>query len=76
MAPRDHWDRLPHVTHPTLAIRAEHSDVLFDNSWALWQERQPNATFLHLDDVGHLIPHETPETLAEVVLNWLANHPD
>lgn len=65
------WEQLPQVTQPTLAIRAAQSDTIFPEAWQLWQEVQPEATFVELADVGHMLPMERPLLTAEIILNWL-----
>lgn len=69
--PTNVWEELPDLTHPTLAVRATESDTLFPESWALWQNVQPNATFVELEGVGHMLTAEAPEDTAAVVLHWL-----
>ncbi|MCZ7673381.1 MAG: alpha/beta hydrolase [Chloroflexi bacterium] len=59
------------MTQPTLAIRAAQSDTIFPEAWQLWQEVQPEATFVELADVGHMLPMEPPLLTAEIILNWL-----
>jgi pimeloyl-ACP methyl ester carboxylesterase len=71
MPPRDVWELLPQLNVPTLAIRAEASDTLYPPAWALWQKKQPSATFIELADVGHLLTHEEPQKLAAIILDWL-----
>ncbi len=65
------WERIPQVTQPTLAIRATKSDTLFPDSWQLWQELQPSATFVEMADLGHMLPMERPLLVAETIQNWL-----
>ncbi len=72
MPPRDIWELVPQLTHPTLAIRATDSNTLFPKAWALWQEKQPDATFIELSELGHLLMLENPQLVAKTVLNWLA----
>ncbi|MEM8858461.1 MAG: hypothetical protein AAGD96_09075 [Chloroflexota bacterium] len=45
--------------------------MLFEKQWGMWQRKQPNATFIEMSDVGHMIPLEDYETLADHVLDWL-----
>lgn len=71
MPPLTVWDTIPHLTHPTLAIRAAHSDTLFPEAWALWQELQPAAHFVELADVGHMLTLERPLLTAQTILDFL-----
>jgi pimeloyl-ACP methyl ester carboxylesterase len=69
--PTNVWDEIPRITHPTLAVRGSESDTLFPEAWALWQNLQPAATFVELDQVGHMLTTEAPQDTAAVVLHWL-----
>lgn len=67
LVPKDVWQWLPQVTQPIIAIRAEHSDTIFPESWAYWQTLTPDATFVEVDNVGHLLLLEQPDRLADLV---------
>lgn len=65
------WDELPHLAVPTLAVRAAESDTLFPEAWALWQNLQPGAVFVEVDNVGHMLTMEAPLDTAAIVAHWL-----
>jgi pimeloyl-ACP methyl ester carboxylesterase len=65
------WEQIPKVTLPTLALRATESDTLFPDAWQFWQELQPQATFVEMPDLGHMLPMERPLQVADVIQNWL-----
>lgn len=65
------WETLPSITQPTLAVRAAASDTLNEASWQLWQELQPNATFVEIPDVGHMMMMERPLRVAHTILDHL-----
>lgn len=69
--PLNVWDELPGLTVPTLAIRATESDTLFPEAWVRWQTIQPQATFVELDSVGHMLTMEAPQDTAAVADHWL-----
>ncbi|MFO7678443.1 MAG: alpha/beta hydrolase, partial [Chloroflexota bacterium] len=69
--PQAVWEHLPQVTQPTLALRAAESDTIFPEAWQLWQAVQPDAAFVELPDVGHMLPMERPLLVAETILHWL-----
>lgn len=69
--PQAVWDILPQVTQPTLALRAAETDTIFPQAWALWQEKQPGATFQQIENAGHMLTMERPLPVAKVILNWL-----
>jgi pimeloyl-ACP methyl ester carboxylesterase len=65
------WERLPQITQPTLALRATETDTLFPEPWQLWQALQPAATFVEVEDVGHMLPMERPLQAAQTIQEWL-----
>lgn len=65
------WDYLPQVTQATLAVRAAETDTLFPEAWALWQQLQPQATFVELPAVGHMLMLEQPAVTAQLILQHL-----
>jgi pimeloyl-ACP methyl ester carboxylesterase len=70
--PQAVWQTLPQVQTPTLAVRAAESDTISPSAWALWQEKQPGATFVEVAGAGHMLTMERPLAVAQIVLNWLA----
>jgi len=65
------WEDIPKVTQPTLAIRGAESDTLFPQSWQLWQELQPDATFVEISEAGHMVPMERPSILSAEIYKFL-----
>ena len=65
------WEILPQVKHPTLAIRGAATDTIMPGAWQLWQELQPQATFVEIPDVGHMLTMERPSLVAQTILNHL-----
>lgn len=72
-APLNVWDALRDVTVPVLAVRGTESDTLLPEAWAHWQALQPAATFVEMEDAGHMLPMEAPEDTAAIVSHWLAD---
>ena len=71
LPPTDVWELLPQVTPPTLAIRGRETDTLVPVAWQLWRMSQPQAEFVELEDVGHLLTMEAPERVAAVIQEFL-----
>jgi pimeloyl-ACP methyl ester carboxylesterase len=67
------WEVVPQITQSTLAIRAAQSDTLFPEAWALWQELQPDAHFVEIADVGHMLTLERPLFTAQLILDFLSS---
>lgn len=65
------WGLLPHLTVPTLAIRAQGSNTLAVSSWNKWQAAASNVDFIEIEEAGHLVPFEKPGQLSATILNWL-----
>ena len=66
------WPKIGRIQQPALGIRGSKSNVLFSKHWQRWQRKQPQATFIEMDGVGHLIPLEDYVGLAEHIKSWLA----
>lgn len=65
------WEYLPQVTQPTLAVRAAETDTLHPEAWARWQQIQPEATFVEVTEVGHMLMMERPLPVATLILSHL-----
>jgi pimeloyl-ACP methyl ester carboxylesterase len=74
MPPLDVWQAVAQISQPTLALRATESDTLFPEAWAAWQQLQPNAHFVELADVGHMLTLERPLLTAQQVRDFLAQY--
>ncbi|MCA9923678.1 MAG: alpha/beta hydrolase [Anaerolineales bacterium] len=69
--PQKVWEAIAQVRQPTLAVRGTESDTLFPEAWTYWQQLQPDATFVELPDVGHMMMMERPLLVADTILNHL-----
>ncbi len=69
--PLNVWEILPQVTQPTLAIRGAETDTIVPDAWQLWQTLQPQATFVEIPDVGHMLTMERPSLTAQTIINHL-----
>ena len=65
------WPLLRRLQVPTLAIRAKESSTLSSHCWNRWKGFAENVEFLEIEEVGHLLPFEQPEQLAETIRVWL-----
>ena len=67
------WGALAKITVPTLLLRAEHSHLYSAAQFAKKCQKLPaNVDSKTVPASGHLLTHESPEILAEVILDWLA----
>jgi len=59
------------IRHPTLVVTGrQDSTVGYARAWEL-VEHFPRATFAVLDRAGHALPHEQPELVHALVIEWL-----
>lgn len=65
------WARIPQVRQPTLAIRGAESDTIAPEAWQLWQKLQPQAAFVEIPDVGHMLTMERPSIVAQTIIDYL-----
>lgn len=62
---------LPTISVPTLCIAAEHDRTAAPSVVQRMSEKIPNARFLCLPGVGHLLTFEQPDSFAKAVLPFL-----
>ncbi len=68
--PPNMWPLMKKSACRITIIKAEHSDVITNDSWKRICRHTPNGYFYEMSSVGHLIPFEKPVQLAE----WILNH--
>lgn len=68
---QDRVDTLPGITVPVLyACGAE--DALCPPAWhRRWEAMTADSRFIQLADVGHMLPLEAPDTLADLIEQWI-----
>ncbi len=59
------------IQKPLTVIKAEHTNVITDDLWIEWQQKQPKATLIEYKDAGHLVPMEYPIALAETIMKQI-----
>lgn len=60
----------PKIDIPSLAIRAENTDVISEKNWEKWQRLQRNTAFEVIPDAGHLVPYEKPKIIADMITKF------
>ena len=73
LPPTGVWQLIPRIARPTLAMRGLESDTLTEQSWTLWQESQPQATFVEYVAAGHLLPMELPDEVAAGIEEFVSS---
>lgn len=66
------WKFLRKTTHPTLLIRAEHSNLYSSEQFKRYNRTLPdNIHAIEIPNTHHLIPQEQPEILFSTISEWL-----
>ncbi len=66
--PLNVWEQIANITIPMTVLRAEKTDVITAEAWQHWQAQQPDTRFIELPGVGHMLPFERPEWIADTVI--------
>jgi pimeloyl-ACP methyl ester carboxylesterase len=69
----DVWSLPQRINQPTLVIRGELTDVFTDLSVRLFRQRHPRARIETIAGVGHLVPHEAPDRVGELLREFLVD---
>lgn len=64
-------DKLPQITLPTLVVSGQNDQMTPPKLGRYLAETLPNAEFTLLNDVGHMLMLEAPESVARLVHNFL-----
>ena len=69
--PMDLWERLTHITCPTLLVRGAESDVLSPELAQRVIAALPNGRLVEVQDAGHTVPGDRPAEFVAVVRRFL-----
>ena len=69
--PTDVWECAAKLTQPVLVIRGEMSNTFTAESEAAFRKALPSASFAVVKGAGHLVPQEQPETVGQLILQFL-----
>jgi pimeloyl-ACP methyl ester carboxylesterase len=67
------WPYMAKTSVPTHIIKAQYSDVITAETWQKIQEKTALGSFYEMPAVGHLVPMEKPDLLAQHILSVLAS---
>ncbi len=67
----DVMGRLPSIQAPVLVITSEEDKLTPPKYGAFLEEKIPNATRVHIQEAGHLVPAEKPDEVNRAILNFL-----
>lgn len=65
---------LPTITVPTLCIAGEHDRTAAPSVVQRMADKIPNAQYLCLSGVGHLLTFEQPQSFAQALLDFMRGH--
>jgi pimeloyl-ACP methyl ester carboxylesterase len=69
------WKFLRQTTHPTLIIRAEHSNIYSSEQFKHYNKNLPNNIHsIEMPNSHHLLPQEVPERLVAEIDDWLQSN--
>lgn len=69
-------DRLPRISAPVLIVSGEHDTWCPRRAAELLLERLPQASYIELAGVGHLVTDTDPHALASTVRRWIESQED
>ena len=69
--PMDLWERLTHITCPTLLVRGAESDVLSPELAQRVIAALPDGRLVEVQDAGHTVPGDRPAEFVAVVRRFL-----
>ena len=69
--PMDLWERLTHITGPTLLVRGAESDVLSPELAQRVVTALPDGRLVEVPDAGHTVPGDRPAEFVAVVRRFL-----
>ena len=75
MCPTSIWADLRRVSVPVVVIGGDPSIFTPSGAWEKWGRRHPEHVRHHEAGYGHLLPLETPERVAQLVLSELGRSP-
>lgn len=65
------FDKVKKAKTPMIVVKGEQTDVITPEVWEDWQKALPNNNFINFPDTGHLLPLESPDSLAKEILSHL-----
>jgi pimeloyl-ACP methyl ester carboxylesterase len=68
-SPENVWKFIFHATSQISIIKAEHSDVISQETWKKLEKLPKNYQRIEMKNVAHLIPFEKPEELANLIID-------
>ncbi len=69
----DTWDRLDQIAVPVTIVAGEHSETHQEPHLSSFADRFHDATLIVVPDVGHFVPMERPDVIADIVARILGD---
>jgi pimeloyl-ACP methyl ester carboxylesterase len=67
-----HAERLGAIRAPTVVVHGEEDSFIPVENGRKIAELIPDAKYVELPGVGHLVPHEAPERISELLMDVVA----
>ncbi len=72
-SPENTWKFMSKTTKEILIIKAQHSNVISNETWEKVKKKNSNNLYVEMEDVGHLIPFEKPKEIGTMIATFLQN---
>ena len=72
-APVGIWSEVSKIKCPTLVVYGEKSKTFLPNVSVKLKKLLPNVSMIKMPNIGHFIPMEKPEELAEIISEFIEN---
>ncbi len=65
------WNEFQKLTIPVLGIKGQKSERFLERQWKRWKKMRKEDTQERIENATHLLPLESPEETATVIMDWL-----
>jgi len=70
-SPENTWKFMSKTTKRILIIKAQHSNVISNETWEKVKTKNNNNLYVEMEEVGHLIPFEKPKEIGTMIATFL-----
>lgn len=70
-SPENTWKFMAKTTKQIMIIKAQHSNVISNETWEKVKSKNANNLYVEMKDVGHLIPFEKPKEIGTMIASFL-----
>lgn len=66
------WKDFKKLSKPVLGLKGRDSNWFLEGQWKKWKRMRNQDTHVRVKNTSHLLPLESPEATANVILDWVA----